>query len=301
MRQYKFYPHQVYEQINCNKKSSIYFIGWSFRNWKTAAYLQLAKNWNNSTKLWQNILFNQHSQPLYDVMQKEIGNTEFVRGVHFEFIDLLKKNCTRCLLIFDNSCEDICNSKAFVDIATAGRYKGVSTIYIKNNLFHQSKLGKDVELQDTHNILFKSPCDVMQVTTLSTQLGLGSKLIDWYQYATSVHFGHLLSDLSLRTDDRLRYCTNNGSIPSKFYNPDRLKQSKNLVEENKICLLSKCSNPFPTNAKKNFLQSCPKKFIRFLCECVINLLKGNLQSMKRHHVAKLQSEVWLLSLKRTTF
>ena len=36
--------------------------------------------------------FNQHSQPLYDVMQNEIENLEFVRGVNLEFIDSLKNN-----------------------------------------------------------------------------------------------------------------------------------------------------------------------------------------------------------------
>ena len=39
------------------QKPSLHFIGWSFRNWKIAAYLQLAKNWNISTKVWQNSLF----------------------------------------------------------------------------------------------------------------------------------------------------------------------------------------------------------------------------------------------------
>ena len=141
-------------------------------------------------------------------MQKEIKNLEFVQGVTFEFIDSLKNNGTKYLLIFGDSCAENCNSKAFVDIATAGRHRGLSTIYIKRNLFHQSKLGRDVELQNTHIDLFKSPRDVMQVTTLSTQLGLGSELVDWYRDATSVPFGHLLIDLSPRTDDRLRYCTN---------------------------------------------------------------------------------------------
>ena len=89
--------------------------------------------------------FYQHSQPLYDVMQKGIENLEFVRGVNFEYIDSLKNNGTKYLVIFDNSCEEICNSKAFVDIATVGRHRGLSTIYIKHNLFHQSKLGRDVE------------------------------------------------------------------------------------------------------------------------------------------------------------
>ena len=79
-------------------------------------------------------------------MQKEIENLEFVRGVNFESIDSLKNNGTKYLLFFDDSCEEICNSKAFVDIATAGRHRGLSTIYIKHNLFHQSKRGRNVEL-----------------------------------------------------------------------------------------------------------------------------------------------------------
>ena len=56
----------------------------------------------------------------------------------------------------------------------------------------------------------------MQVTTRSTQLTLGSELVDWYRDVTSVPFGHLVIDLSPRTDARLRYCTNTGSIPSNF-------------------------------------------------------------------------------------
>ena len=78
----------------------------------------------------------------------------------------------------------------------------------------------------------------MQVTTFSTQMGLGSKLVDWYRDATSVPFGILLIDLSPGTDDRLRYCTNTGSIPSKTYIPDRLKQSKILDDEHTKSLFS---------------------------------------------------------------
>ena len=172
--------------------------------------------------------FYQHSQPLCDVMQMETENLEFVQGVNFEFIDSLKNNGSKYLLIFDDSCEKICISKAFVYNATAGRHRGLSTIYIKHNLFHQSKLGRDLELQNTHIVLFKSPRDVMQVTTLSTQLGLGSELVDWYRDATSVPFGQLLIDLSPWTDDRLRYCTSSGSVSSEFYIPQRLKQLRTL-------------------------------------------------------------------------
>ena len=182
--------------------------------------------------------FHQHSQPLYDVMQKEIENLDFVQGVSFEFFDSLKNNGTKYLINFDNSCEKICNSKAFVDLATAGRHRGLSTIYIKHNLFHQSKLGRDVELQNTHIVLFRSPRDVMQVNTLSPQLALGSELFDWYRDATSVPFGHLLIDLSPRPVDRLHYCTNSGSVPSIFYIPEGLKHLRSLDDEHTKSLYS---------------------------------------------------------------
>ena len=71
----------------------------------------------------------------------------------------------------------------------------------------------------------------MQGTTPSTQLGLGSELVDWYWDATSVPFGRMLIDLSPRTDDRLRYCTNSGSVLSNFYIPDRLKPLGILDDE----------------------------------------------------------------------
>ena len=54
-------------------------------------------------------------------MQKEIEKLEFVQGVILEFIDSLKNNGTKYLLLFDGSYEEICDSKAFVDIAQTGR------------------------------------------------------------------------------------------------------------------------------------------------------------------------------------
>ena len=53
--------------------------------------------------------------------------------------------------------------------------------------------------------------------------------------------------------------------------------------------------------KSHFLQSCPKEFFRFLCECIVNLLKGKLQAVKKHDVVKFQDDVWLLLLNRITW
>ena len=245
--------------------------------------------------------FYQHSQPLSDVMQKETKNLEFAQGVNFDFIDSLKNNGTKYLLKFDDSCEEICNLKAFVDIATAGRHRGLSTIYIKQNRFHQNKLGRDVELQNTHIVLFKSPRDAMQVTTLGAQLGLGSELVDWYRDATSVPFDRLLIDLSLRTDNRLRYCTNSCSVPSECYIPERVEHLRTLDDEHTKSLHSP-SVPIVFPQKQNSLSSVlPKRVYPFSTECIVNLLQGNLQAVKRHHVVKFQDEIWLVLLKSTTW
>ena len=153
------------------------------------------------------------------------------------------------MLIFDDSCEEVSNSKQFVKIATAGRHRVLNTIFIKHNLFHQSKLRRDVELQNTHIVLFKSPRDVLQINTLSQQLGLGSQLKEWYQDAISTPYGHLLIDLTPKTVESLRYCTNSVSVPSKVYLPAGT-ETKFLDDEHTIHLYTpNISNIFPKTSK----------------------------------------------------
>ena len=190
-------------------------------------------------------------------------NLKIIQGVDFDLFENLPNNGTKYLLIFDDSCEEISNSKQFVKIATAGRHRGLNTIYIKHNLFHQSNLGRDVELQNTHIVLFKSPMDVLQINTLSQQLGLGSQLKEWYQDVTSVPYGHLFIDLTPKTVDSLRYCTNSGSVPTKFYLPTGI-ETKFLYDEYTIRLYSpNISKIFP-RLRKQFILNCPKDFIQFL-------------------------------------
>ena len=99
----------------------------------------------------------------------------------------------------------------------------------------------------------------MQVTTLGAQLGLGSELIDWYRDATSVLFGLFLIDLSRRTDDRLRYCTNSGSVPSKLFILENLKHLGTLEDEHRKSLYSP-SDPiaFP-QMRKSLSSVLPKR------------------------------------------
>ena len=111
-------------------------------------------------------------------MQIEIDNLEFVQGLHFEYIDSLRNNGVMYPLIFDNSCNKIWNSQAFVNITTAERHHGLSTIYTRHNVFQRSKNGRVVEFQNTLIIDFKSLHDLVQVSTLIAQMGLASPVVD---------------------------------------------------------------------------------------------------------------------------
>ena len=201
-------------------------------------------------------------------MSKDVINTEFKEGVDFEFIQSLPNNGTKYLLIFDDSCEEISSSKDFVKIPTAGGHKGLSTIYSKHNFFHQSRLGSHIELQNTHIVLFKSHRDVLQKNTLSQQLRLGSQLKDWYTKATSIPYGHLLIDLSPKTLNSLRFCTNSRPIHSIFFLPQHKQQTTfvndeqtTLYSDNVPKLFPEFQKKFPKNLSKRIF-SVPKRVHR---------------------------------------
>ena len=127
-RQDTFYPHQDYEQVNFYKKSQFISLVGPSETGKAKLNYNWLKIGTFQPKFDKMYFFYQHSQSLYDVMQKEIENLEFMQGVNFEFIDSLKNKSTKYLLIFDNSCEEMRKSNAFVVIATARRHRCLSTI-----------------------------------------------------------------------------------------------------------------------------------------------------------------------------
>ena len=101
--------------------------------------------------------FYKEYQPLFKEMQGKIEDIEFLPCLEFEMI----KNLENCLLVFDDSCEEIYQEKEFVKLAVSGRHKKVNCIFVKHNLFHQSKWSRTIDLNTTHIILFKSPPKLM--------------------------------------------------------------------------------------------------------------------------------------------
>ena len=105
--------------------------------------------------------FYKEYQPLFQEMSERLNN-KFIPCLDFEMI----KNLENCFLVFDDSCEEIYQEQAFVKLAVARRNKKLHCIFVKHNLFHQSKWSRTIDSNTTHVILFKSPRDLQQIWTL---------------------------------------------------------------------------------------------------------------------------------------
>ena len=99
----------------------------------------------------------------YDAKQKDIEKTEFFHSVKFVLLDSSKDNGSKYLIDFATPSERLSIQSFSVDFATTRGHSGLSSKYIKNILFHQSKPGSDTELQNTLIVFSKSPHDVMPV------------------------------------------------------------------------------------------------------------------------------------------
>ena len=149
-------------------------------------------------------------------MQRVIPGIEFLKYSGFD----ITKNLSHCLLIYDDSCEEIFNDKEILKIVTSGRHRKLHVIYVKHNLFHQSKWSRTIDLNTTHIILFKSLRDIQQIEYLGKQLNCLQLIEEAYKLATAEPFGHLLTDLDPKTSQGLRFASHIiGPNPSIFYIP----------------------------------------------------------------------------------
>ena len=84
-----------------------------------------------------------------------------------------------------------------------------------------------------------------------------------------------------------------------FFNPKPPKQSSHWMMNTWNVIFLWMSQSFSCRCKNYSPQFYPKDMIQFLCNCTLNLLKGNLECMKRCHNAKIRGKLQLFSLWRT--
>ena len=107
-------------------------------------------------------------------------------------------------------------------------------------------------MQNTHIVLYKSPRDIQQIDVKGKQLGLGNTLRKWYADATSIPYGHLMIDLSLKTNDLLRYSTDVTSFPTKFYLPSSRSRVTQINDQKSGLLYSEALSNFQNSITEDF-------------------------------------------------
>ena len=90
MQRDTFHPHQGYEQVDFYKTRVFTSLVGPSETGQSQRIYNWLKNGTLQPKFDKIYFFYQHSQPLCDVMQKEIETLDFVQGVNIESIDPLK-------------------------------------------------------------------------------------------------------------------------------------------------------------------------------------------------------------------
>ena len=88
-------------------------------------------------------------------------------------------------------------------------HKNISVMLLTQNIFHQSKHSRTINLNTHYMVIFKNVRDASQITNLGKQMYPGSVnyLRASYEDTTSNPYGYLLIDLKPDTPDSLRLRT----------------------------------------------------------------------------------------------
>lgn len=150
-------------------------------------------------------------QPLFQEISNVVPEVEFLEGFP---IDLEQKidGRSKCLLVIDDMMAELSDNVRLSNLFSKGsHHRNLSIIFIQQNLFYNGKQNRNMRLNCHYLVLFKSPSDRQQITTLARQIypgGGGKFFVEAYNDATKDPFTYLFLDLKPDTDDRLRVRTN---------------------------------------------------------------------------------------------
>ena len=138
-----------------------------------------------------------------DCQSKDVDN-EFIHGLEWNFLEKAEAQKERLLLVLDDLFDEPAQSKEFLTLVVAGRHLNVHVMVFRHNLFQQTKNSKTIDLNVTQIIFFNSPRDSEQFGVLGRQLGERHVTMEACKRATQKLFGHLTTDLDVRSTKPLR-------------------------------------------------------------------------------------------------
>lgn len=129
------------------------------------------------------------AQPIYDDIAK-IGNVEFIEG----FPDAINTQNKPTLLILDDLMME--NDKMLSKYFTRMRHANLSTIFVTQNFFFDSKYMRTISRNAHYITLFNNPRDMGMISCLGRQMYPDKPkfLADAFRQATLKPYGYLFID-----------------------------------------------------------------------------------------------------------
>ena len=192
--------------------------------------------------------FYQQDQPKFQTIERNL-NIYFTKFSGFEFISQLEN----CLLVFWRFLRGNFQWQRVFKTYNSWRPQKISVIYVKHNLFQQSKWSRTNDLNTTHIILFKSPRDIQQISYIGKQL--------YWTQKQPTHY--VIVQILYHRGQQFSIC----HLP-------KLQLPTSEVRVKETCMLRRMLE-MPESKLKKFIKKSSNKFIKFLCECFLNVINGN--------------------------
>jgi hypothetical protein len=103
------------------------------------------------------------------------------------------------------------NDPRVADLFTRGsHHRGVSVLYLTQNLFPPGKLSRTISLNSHYMMVFRNPRDSLGITTLAKQMFPKNSdyLLEAFRDATAKPYSYLLIDCHQLTPEEMRLRTN---------------------------------------------------------------------------------------------
>ena len=146
--------------------------------------------------------YSEH-QKLFDEMQN-IPNLTFHEGLpDKQRLEELADNTKHTLVILDDSMSKIVQSEELLHLFTIqSHHRGISVVYLSQNLFNQGRYAKTIALNSANFVLFRNPRDMRQLLTFASQIlpGQTRYFIDSFLKSTKELYSYILIDLATHRD-----------------------------------------------------------------------------------------------------
>jgi hypothetical protein len=154
---------------------------------------------------------------VYSIMQD--GYTELVDTIeNFELVTSIPDDISRgdrTLLILDDQMLELGDSKLVAQLFTKLRHNNISTIFVVQNIFHNSKYMRTINVNSQYIVMFNSPRDKNTLSILNRQIFPDKPkfLTEAFADATKEPYGYIFLDLKPSTNPKLRVRT--GILPNE--------------------------------------------------------------------------------------